>query len=156
MRGQKHRIMELNKALDEAYMREALKEARMAFDADEVPIGAVMVCKGKIIAKAHNLTERLNDFTAHAEMQAFTSASDYLGGKYLDDCTLYVTLEPCMMCGGAAFWTKLGRIVYGASDEKRGVGRFREEVLHPKTLVTADVLAEESSAMLKEYFKGKR
>lgn len=148
--------MELNKALDEAYMREALKEARMAFNADEVPIGAIIVCKDKIIARGHNLTERLNDFTAHAEMQAFTSASEYLGGKYLDECTLYVTLEPCMMCGGAAFWTKLGRIVYGASDEKRGFGRFREEILHPKTLVRADVLAEESSAMLKEYFKGKR
>jgi tRNA(adenine34) deaminase len=146
----------MEKALDELYMREALKEARLAFDADEVPIGAVIVCKDKIIARAHNLTESLNDFTAHAEMQAFTSASHYLGGKYLDECTLYVSLEPCMMCGGAAFWTKLGRIVYGASDEKRGFYANRESLIHPKTLVRSGVLAEEASALLKEYFKGKR
>src|SRR5450631_3881889 len=105
---------------DEFFMREALKEARKAFDADEVPVGAVIVCENKIIARAHNYTERLNDVTAHAEMQAFTSAANYLGGKYLNECVLYVTLEPCVMCAGAALWTHLMKLVYGAADTKRG------------------------------------
>src|SRR6188768_2958295 len=105
---------------DEFFMREALKEAKRAFEDDEIPVGAVVVCRNKVIARAHNLTERLNDVTAHAEMQAFTSAAHFLGGKYLDECVLYVTLEPCAMCAGAAFWTQLAKIVYGARDEKRG------------------------------------
>ena len=117
---------------DEYFMREALKEAKMALDLDEVPVGAVIVCNDRIIARGHNLTERLNDVTAHAEMQAFTSASNYLGAKYLDECTLYVTLEPCVMCAGAAFWTQIGRVVYGAADDKRGYTRTNSPLLHPK------------------------
>src|SRR5277367_4483157 len=120
---------------DEYFMREALKEARYAFEEDEVPIGAVIVCQNKIIARAHNLTERLNDVTAHAEMQAFTSAANFLGGKYLDECTLYVTIEPCVMCAGATAWAQLGSIIYGARDEKKGfLSRFEgsKKILHPK------------------------
>ncbi len=137
-------------------MREALKEARKAFDADEVPIGAVIVCNGQVIARAHNYTERLNDFTAHAEMQAFTSASNHIGGKYLDECTLYVTLEPCVMCAGASAWTQIGRIVYGAADEKRGFIRTDKKMLHPKTKLTGGILAGECAQLLKEFFKRKR
>lgn len=148
--------MEINKDTDELFMREALKEARMAFEKDEVPVGAVIVCKGKIIGRAHNLTESLNDFTAHAEMQVFTSASHFLGGKYLDECTLYVTLEPCVMCGGAAFWTKLGRMVYAAKDDKRGMNVLRDKIMHPKTEVTSGVLEEEASNLMKAFFKNKR
>ncbi len=148
--------MQTDIKMDEAFMREAYKEALQAFEIDEVPIGAVLVCKDRIIARAHNLTERLNDFTAHAEMQAFTSASHFLGGKYLNECTLYVTLEPCTMCAGAAFWTKIGRIVYGASDEKRGMHAPQHPALHPKTLVTAGVLSNECADLLKAYFKKKR
>lgn len=141
---------------DEFYMREALKEAQKAFDANEVPIGAVIVCRNTIIARAHNLTERLNDFTAHAEMQAFTSASEYLQNKYLNECTLYVTLEPCVMCTGAAFWTQIGRIVYGATDLKRGISQISTQLFHPKTEVIGGVLAEESAQLLSTFFKAKR
>lgn len=144
---------------DDHFMKMALKEAQEAFDQNEVPIGAVIVCKGQIIARAHNLTERLHDFTAHAEMQAYTSASEYLGGKYLDQCTLYVTLEPCLMCAGAAYHTKIGKIVFGASDEKRG---FRNcsckgrTVIHPKTEVVSGIRLEECVNILQEFFAKKR
>ena len=141
---------------DEYFMNEALKEAHKALEKDEVPIGAVVVIENRIIARAHNLTETLNDVTAHAEMQAFTAASDFLGGKYLKECILYVTLEPCVMCAGAAFWAQLGKIVYGADDKKRGYKLIRENLLHPKTVVVAGILAEQSTALLKEFFKKKR
>ena len=140
----------------EYYMNEALKEAQKAFDRDEVPVGAVVVCNRTVIARAHNLTETLNDVTAHAEMQAFTAAAGYLGGKYLDECTLFVTLEPCVMCAGAAFWSQLGGIIFGASDEKRGYRMIGDHLLHPKTQVAAGVLAEECSLLLKTFFKNKR
>ncbi|MFI5164451.1 MAG: nucleoside deaminase [Bacteroidia bacterium] len=141
---------------DEHFMREALKEAHRAFDADEVPVGAVIVCEGKIIARAHNLSERLTDATAHAEMQAFTSASSHLGGKYLNECTLYVTVEPCPMCAGASFWTQLGKIVYGAKDEKRGYSIFSDKLIHPKTKIVSGILQEECSELMREFFKRKR
>ena len=141
---------------DEYFMQQALAEARKAYDEEEIPVGAVVVCDGSIVARAHNLTERLNDVTAHAEMQAFTAAAEYLGGKYLNDCTLYVTLEPCVMCAGAAGWTQLGRIVYGASDLKRGFSRLGNSMLHPKTEVTAGVLADECESLMKEFFKARR
>ena len=141
---------------DEVFMQEALKEAQLAYDLDEVPIGAVIVYKDKIIARGHNLTEKLTDVTAHAEMQAFTAASNYIGGKYLKDCTLYVTLEPCIMCAGASFWTQLNRIVYGAKDEKRGYSMLFQPVLHPKTIVTSGVLEKECGELIKEFFKSKR
>lgn len=141
---------------DESFMREALKEAHKAFEKDEVPIGAVIVCENRIIARGHNLTEQLNDVTAHAEMQAFTAAANFLGGKYLEECTLYVTVEPCVMCAGASFWTQIGRIVYGAADEKRGYTLVSSAILHPKTNVTKGVLAEECSALMKNFFKKKR
>ncbi len=140
----------------EYYMNEALKEAQKAYDRDEVPVGAVVVCNRTIIARAHNLTETLNDATAHAEMQAFTAAAGYLGGKYLDECTLFVTLEPCVMCAGAAFWTHLGGIIYGTADEKRGFSLAGNSLLHPKTQVASGVLAEECSLLLKSFFKSKR
>jgi len=141
---------------DEHFMKEALKEAQKAFDADEVPVGAVIVCENQIIARAHNLSERLNDVTAHAEMQAFTSASNFLGGKYLTDCILYVTLEPCVMCAGAAFWTQIGKIVYGAADKKRGYSLIDKNILHPKTKVNKGILEKECSELLKLFFKQKR
>ncbi len=141
---------------DEYYMQQALAEARKAFDEEEIPVGAVVVCDGSIIARAHNLTERLNDVTAHAEMQAFTAAAEYLGGKYLNDCTLYVTLEPCVMCAGAAGWTQLGRLVYGANDPKRGFERIGREILHPRTEVISGVLADECEALMKTFFKSRR
>lgn len=141
---------------DEYFMNEALKEAHKAMEKDEVPVGAVVVCENRIIARAHNLTETLNDVTAHAEMQAFTAASDYLGGKYLHECVLFVTLEPCLMCAGAAFWAQLSGIVYGARDEKRGYLLVRQEVLHPRTKVSGGVLAEECSSLLKSFFARKR
>lgn len=141
---------------DEHFMREALKEARKAFELDEVPVGAVVVCEDRIIARAHNLTEKLTDVTAHAEMQAFTAASDYLGGKYLDECTLYVTVEPCVMCAGAAMWTQLGRLVYGASDDKRGFRLIDQPLLHPRTSVAMGVLEAECSELMKEFFQKKR
>jgi len=137
-------------------MREALKEAEKAFELDEIPVGAVIVSGERIIARAHNFTEKLNDVTAHAEMQAFTSASEYLGGKFLEDCTLYVTLEPCVMCAGAAFWTRISRLVYGAGDEKRGYTLTGNHILHPKTIVSRGILEEECSALLESFFEKKR
>ncbi|MGF1585153.1 MAG: nucleoside deaminase [Bacteroidales bacterium] len=141
---------------DAWYMKEALKEAEKAFEKDEVPVGAVIVCNNTIIARAHNLTEVLNDVTAHAEMQAFTSASGNLGGKYLQDCSLYVTLEPCIMCAGAAFWTRIGKIVWGASDEKRGFTLNGDKLLHPKTEILHGVLENECSELLRTFFRRKR
>ncbi|HNS12731.1 MAG TPA: nucleoside deaminase [Bacteroidia bacterium] len=141
---------------DLRYMREALKEAGRAFDIHEVPVGALIVCKDRIIGRGHNLTEQLNDVTAHAEMQAFTAAANFLGGKYLNECTLYVTLEPCVMCAGASFWTQIGRIVYGASDEKRGFLTCSDKILHPKTELIGGIMAEECSELLKAFFKKKR
>jgi len=141
---------------DERYMREALKEARRAFDKDEVPIGAVIVCNGTIIARAHNLTEQLTDVTAHAEMQAFTSASNYLGGKYLKECTLYVTVEPCVMCAGASFWAQIGRVVYGAGDPKRGFMMVGTQLLHPKTVITNGILEAECATLMSSFFERKR
>lgn len=141
---------------DEYFMREALKEARAAYEEDEVPVGAVIACNDRIIARAHNLTERLNDVTAHAEMQAFTAAANYLGGKYLEECTLYVTLEPCIMCAGASFWTQIGRLVYGAFDEKRGYTLAGSELLHPRTTVTSGVMENECAELLQDFFKKKR
>ena len=140
----------------EHFMKQALIEAKKAFQADEVPVGAVIVCDNKIIARTHNLTERLTDFTAHAEMQAFTSASEYLGNKYLDKCSLYVTLEPCTMCAGASFWTRIGKIIYGASDDRRGFKRITETVLHPSTEVIGGILEEEASELMKIFFQKKR
>ena len=141
---------------DEKYMREALNEAKAALMEDEIPIGAVVVSNGRIIGRGHNLTETLHDVTAHAEMQAITAASEYLGGKYLNNCTLYVTIEPCVMCAGAIGWSQLGRLVYGATDEKRGYTRYAPEALHPKTEVVCGVLKEEAAEMMKVFFKGKR
>lgn len=141
---------------DEYYMRRALDQAREAFERDEVPVGAVIVCRDRIIARAHNLTETLHDVTAHAEMQAITAAAEALGGKYLDVCTLYVTVEPCVMCAGAIGWSQMGRVVYGASDDKRGFARFAPQALHPKTEVTAGVLADECAALMKDFFARKR
>jgi tRNA(adenine34) deaminase len=141
---------------DEYFMQEALKEARKAYDEDEVPVGAVVVWNNQVIARAHNLTETLRDVTAHAEMQAFTAAANTAGGKYLADCALFVTLEPCLMCAGASNWIQIGRIVYGADDEKRGFTLLKESVLHPRTTVTRGVLKKECSALLKEFFGKKR
>lgn len=141
---------------DTDYMKQALIEAQKAYEQDEVPIGAVIVCKGRIIARAHNLTEMLNDVTAHAEMQAITAAANNIGGKYLNDCTLYVTVEPCPMCAGAIGWSQLGKLVYGAEDEKRGYHRYAPDVLHPKTEVVSGVCADEATALMKEFFKNKR
>ena len=141
---------------DTDYMKQALIEAQKAYDEDEVPIGAVIVCKGRIIARAHNLTEMLNDVTAHAEMQAITAAANNIGGKYLNDCTLYVTVEPCPMCAGAIAWSQLGKLVYGAEDEKRGYRRYAPDVLHPKTEVISGICAEEATALMKKFFASKR
>ena len=141
---------------DDYFMKQALTEARKAFDKNEVPIGAVIVSDNRIIARAHNLTEQLNDFTAHAEMQAFTSASNYLGNKYLDECTLYVTLEPCLMCTGASFWTRIGRIVYGSRDKKTGFLNHHQNLIHKKTKVTGGVLENECSSLIEAFFKQKR
>lgn len=141
---------------DEKYMAIALEEAREAMAQDEIPIGAVVVADGRIIGRGHNLTETLHDVTAHAEMQAITAAAEWLGGKYLDKCTLYVTVEPCVMCAGAIGWSQLGRLVYGASDEKRGFQRFAPNALHPKTVVVSGVMGEECATLMKEFFKGKR
>ncbi len=141
---------------DEFFMNEALKEAHRAFERDEVPVGAVIVWNNRIIARAHNLTETLNDPTAHAEMQAFTAATNTIGGKYLNDCTLYVTLEPCVMCAGASLWAQLGKIVYGAADEKRGYTLVRHPLLHPRTVVQGGIMKTECSRILQEFFAGKR
>lgn len=150
--------MEKNPQLDtdERFMKMALAEAGRAEEAGEVPIGAVIVCNGRVIARAHNLTETLCDVTAHAEMQAITAAENTLGGKYLTDCTLYVTVEPCPMCAGAMGWAQLKRIVYGAPDEKRGYSRFAPGVLHPKASVTAGVLEDECKRMMQDFFRKKR
>lgn len=141
---------------DERFMALALEEARAALAQDEVPIGAVVVADGRVIGRGHNLTETLHDVTAHAEMQAITAAAEWMGGKYLDKCALYVTVEPCVMCAGAIGWSQLGRLVYGASDEKRGFQRFAPKALHPKTVVVSGVLGEECSQLMKAFFKGKR
>ena len=141
---------------DIRYMKMALVEAEQAYAEGEVPVGAVVVCQGRVIARAHNLTETLTDVTAHAEMQAVTAAANYLGGKYLNDCTLYVTVEPCIMCAGALGWAQLGRLVYGASDEKRGFQRFAPQALHPKTEVLAGVMADECAALMKQFFGQRR
>ena len=141
---------------DNFYMKQALLEAKCAIEEDEIPVGAVIVCRERIIARAHNLTERLSDVTAHAEMQAITAASEYLGGKYLNDCTLYVTVEPCVMCAGALGWSQIGRIVYGAGDEKRGFRRFAPQALHPKTELVSGVMEEECASLMKEFFQRKR
>ncbi len=141
---------------DDYFMREALKEAKKAFDADEIPVGAIVVCNNRIIARAHNLTERLNDVTAHAEMQAITSAANFLNGKYLNECTMYITLEPCVMCAGALSWSQIGKIVYGASDTKRGFNLVGNKILHPKTELLSGIIADECSELLKTFFQKKR
>lgn len=141
---------------DEYFMKRALVEAEAAFAKGEVPVGAVIVSDNQIIARAHNLTEQLNDFTAHAEMQAFTSASNFFGNKYLNECTLYVTLEPCLMCAGAAFWTRIGRIVFGAYDKKKGLTTFQDSILHPKTKISGGVLEDDSITLLSAFFESKR
>lgn len=141
---------------DKYYMRQALMEAEKAAERDEVPVGAVVVCRDRIIARAHNLTETLNDVTAHAEMQAITAAASYLGGKYLNECTLYVTVEPCVMCAGAIAWAQLGRLVIGAMDDKRGYQKYAPQSLHPKTVVIQGIMAEESASLMKDFFKRKR
>ena len=138
---------------DEYYMQRALEQARIAYEKDEVPVGAVVVCRDRIIARTYNLTETLHDVTAHAEMQAITAAADALGGKYLDVCTLYVTVEPCVMCAGAIGWSQLGRLVYGAPDAKRGFSVYAPHALHPKTEVVSGVMEEECRALMKYFFK---
>ena len=141
---------------DNFYMKQALVEAKEAYRQGEIPIGAVVVCRDKIIAKSHNLTELLHDVTAHAEMQAITSAAEHLGGKYLGDCTLYVTVEPCVMCAGALGWSQISRIVYGTPDEKRGYSRFAPQALHPRTEVTSGVMAEECAELMQRFFQERR
>ncbi len=140
----------------EYFMRMALKEAKSAAQEGEVPIGAVVVCGGTVVAKAHNMTEKLNDSTAHAEMLAITAATEFLGGKYLKDCVLYVTLEPCVMCAGATAWAQVGKVVYGASDPKRGYRRLSPSPLHPKTEIKGGVLESECASLIKEWFAAKR
>ncbi|MBE7441220.1 MAG: nucleoside deaminase [Flavobacteriales bacterium] len=141
---------------DEYFMKEALKEAQKAFDEDEVPVGAIVVCENKIIARAHNMTEKLNDVTAHAEMLAITSATNYLGGKYLNECSLYVTLEPCVMCGGALYWSQIKKVVFASPDVKRGFSTLEKNILHPKTELVRGVLQQEASELITTFFKSKR
>lgn len=141
---------------DTYYMKQALTEAQKAFDRGEVPVGVVVVSKDRIIARGHNLTETLNDVTAHAEMQAITAAANILGGKYLNECTLYVTVEPCVMCAGAIAWSQLGKLVFGAEDEKRGYQRYAPDALHPKTIVVKGLLKEECSSIMKTFFQKRR
>jgi tRNA(adenine34) deaminase len=141
---------------DESFMKQAFNQAKLAFDAGELPIGAVVVSNNKIIARAHNQTELLNDFTAHAEMLAFTSASEFFGNKYLNKCTLYVTLEPCVMCAGASFWTRIGKVVYGASDPKRGFSSVPKSLLHPKTEIVGGIMEKECAEILDLFFETKR
>lgn len=141
---------------DEYFMRMALEEARLAFDEGEVPVGGVIVCGDKVIARGHNLVMRLNDPTAHVEMQLITCATDYLGSRYLQDCTLYVTLEPCVMCAGALFWSQIGRVVFGADDPKRGATRMNQRIYHPKTVVDGGVMTDECAEVLKSFFNEKR
>jgi len=145
-----------NTISDIQLMKEAIREAQKAFEEDEVPVGALVVWNGKIIGRGHNLTERLNDVTAHAEMQAITAASNHLGGKFLLECTMYVTLEPCLMCAGAISWARPGRLVIGAKDTKKGFTLWGKEILHPKTIFQTGVLEEECSTLITEFFKGKR
>lgn len=144
------------KSLDERFMRDALREALKALSRDEVPIGAVVVCRNRVIARGHNLTETLTDVTAHAEMQAITSAEAFLGGKYLKECTLYVTVEPCLMCAGALAWSQISRVVYGTDDPKRGCSAFCDSPFHPKTQITSGVLREECAKLMSDFFKLKR
>jgi tRNA(adenine34) deaminase len=146
----------INPFNDEYYMRKALQEAEKAAEEGEVPIGAVIVCQQQIIARAHNQTERLKDVTAHAEIVAITAAAEYLGAKYLTDCTMYVTIEPCTMCAGALAWAQVGKIVYGAAEDKRGFMRFGREMLHPKTQLAYGVLHDECAALMSNFFKAKR
>ncbi len=141
---------------DEHWMRQALREAEQGFSADEIPIGAIIVCRDQLIGRGHNLTERLNDVTAHAEMQAITAAAEFLGGKYLHECTLYVTVEPCVMCAGALHWAHMGRIIFGAFDEKAGYRRIGNTLLHPKTKVTGGILEPECADLMKAFFRKKR
>ena len=141
---------------DNFYMKQALVEARKAAERGEVPVGAIVVCKERIIARAHNLTETLTDVTAHAEMQAITAAASTLGGKYLNECTLYVTVEPCVMCAGAIAWAQMGRLVFGAEDEKRGYQRYAPQALHPKTVVVKGILADDCAALMKDFVAAKR
>ncbi|MBT8196725.1 MAG: nucleoside deaminase [Bacteroidia bacterium] len=148
--------MPLEPFTDTHFMKIALQEAEKAFDADEVPVGAIVVCENQVIAKAHNQTELLHDVTAHAEIIAITSASNFLDSKYLNECTLYVTLEPCVMCAGALMWTQIQNIVYGAFDEKKGFTQIGNKILHPSTNCTGGILENECSIILKEYFKSKR
>ena len=138
------------------YMKYALSEAREAFEKGEIPVGVVIVCKDRIIARGHNLTETLNDVTAHAEMQAITSAASLLGGKYLQDCSVYVTVEPCVMCAGALFWSQIGRIVYAAPDPKRGFSATGKNLLHPKTKLVSSILKEDAAKLMEDFFKSKR
>lgn len=145
-----------NQEIDIKYMQEALNEARHAADEDEVPVGAVIVWKGRIIARGHNMTEKLQDPTAHAEMIAITAATEAMGGKYLTDCTLYVTVEPCPMCAGAIAWAQIGRMVYGTPDPKRGFSLFYPSIMHPKTDVTCGILSEDCSIIVKNFFMKKR
>jgi tRNA(adenine34) deaminase len=148
--------IKINPYSDEYFMRQALQEAQLAFEEDEVPVGCIITCRDKVIARTHNLTETLHDVTAHAEMQAITAAAEALGGKYLDTCTLYVTVEPCIMCAGAIGWSQMGRIVYGARDEKRGFENFAPKAFHPKTEVVSGVLENECAELMKNFFKSKR
>ncbi|GAB5551073.1 MAG: nucleoside deaminase [Saprospiraceae bacterium] len=141
---------------DDHFMRQALRQAELAYDLGEIPVGAVVVCQQQIIARGHNTTEQLKDVTAHAEIIALTAAANFLDSKYLADCTLYVTLEPCVMCAGALFWSQIGKVVYGASDLKRGFMRFGKELLHPKTVVAAGVLELEAADLLQQFFKARR
>ena len=145
-----------NMESDEFYMKKALEEARRAYAEGEIPVGAVVVCGGRILARAHNLTETLTDVTAHAEMQAITAAANALGGKYLNECTLYVTVEPCVMCAGAIGWAQVKRLVYGAADEKRGYRRFAPQALHPRTEVVPGIMEEEAAGLMKAFFKERR
>jgi tRNA(adenine34) deaminase len=146
----------MTKEIDERFMKMALAEAQKAFDSGEVPVGAVITCNGKLIARGHNQTEMLTDVTAHAEIIAISSASNYLGGKYLKDCTIYVSLEPCPMCAGALFWSQIDRIVFGAYDKKRGFSNYSSKIIHPKTQVTGGVLEEECSDILIDFFRERR
>jgi tRNA(adenine34) deaminase len=141
---------------DEYFMKQALQEAQKAFDKDEVPVGAVIVANNQIIARAHNFTEHLHDVTAHAEMQAITAASEFLGGKYLSGCTLFVTIEPCVMCAGALYWSQIDKVVFGARDVKRGAGRFQNQLYHPKTLVINGIMEKECETLMLEFFQSKR
>lgn len=148
--------IKINPYSDEYFMRQALQEAQQAFEQDEVPVGCIITCRDKVIARTHNLTETLHDVTAHAEMQAITAAAEALGGKYLDTCTLYVTVEPCIMCAGAIGWSQMGRVVFGARDEKRGFENFAPKAFHPKTEVVSGVLENECAELMKNFFKSKR